>query len=80
VQRVLYPDPPDAPGLTPLTGQYRRPGVAYICRSTIPLGPTVTSSTDISGPLWECRRSDLVLKDAKAIYWAAKVLKLALEL
>lgn len=67
---------PDAPGLTALTGQFRRPATAWVCRSTVDSAINIAIDHDISGPLWVCRRADVVLKEAKTIYYLGKALSL----
>lgn len=65
-----------APGLTPLTGQYLRPGKSWVCYST--LGPYLPylSSHDRSsvGDSTVCVLTDQVLFDAKLAYYASRAL------
>lgn len=64
-----------APGLTPLTGQYSRPEVAYVCTSRVVPGLSVAVDHDISGALWECTPAKQVIAEAKTLYYLAKAVK-----
>lgn len=65
-----------APGLTSLTGQYRRPSDAFVCTSNFVPGLSIAVDHDISGELWSCTPAKQVISEAKTLYYLAKALKI----
>lgn len=65
----------DAPGLTPLSGQYRRPDALWVCWQRA--NPLVTSLQDVdaTGAEWYCTRADELELAAKLVYYGAKLLQ-----
>lgn len=62
-----------APGLTPLTGQYRRPGTTWACyRRDVPQ-LSFLSDRDETGEFVYCRPVSDVVNIARLAYYAAKL-------
>lgn len=76
MQRLLRRAANYAPGLTPLTAQYRRPGRTWVCYVRgAPVVPAFVSDHDQTGDAYRCYRLDQLLEDAKLLYYAAKLFK-----
>lgn len=69
-------DTDHAPGLTPLTAQYQRPGQLYACyRRDVPQLSFVTDH-DASDEFTYCVPAGQVAEVAKFVYYGVKLIKL----
>jgi len=75
VHGVLGEPGADPPGLTPLTGQYRRPDEAWACYELIGDAPPFIASQDVSKGSVRCVRVKDLEVSAKLTYYAAKTLQ-----
>jgi hypothetical protein len=75
VHGLARPVTADAPGLTPLTGQYGRPGPLWVCYDRGSLELTHTTDHDDSDIFQFCVLAEQVELTAKLIYYGARALK-----